>query len=61
MTENGSQDPWGVVCKIIMGKIAIDEAMSSIRNSAGGSLTYRESIRVLSDELLPRENVDDYK
>lgn len=47
--------------KIVMGKISINEAMSSIGNDAGGSLTYRESIRALSDVLLPRENINDYK
>lgn len=57
VSENSSSDPWRVVYKLVMDKISVTEALSSITVDDNQSETYKDSLCLLSSTLLPREDV----
>lgn len=56
--ENGNEDPWGIVYKLISNKITVKEAMVSINRKRGFSGTYIESVKSLT--LLPQDDPGSY-
>lgn len=62
VNNEGNTNPWGIVYKLIMEKITIGKALTSIKTVAGDNetLTYLESVSRLLEELLPDDKVDEY-
>lgn len=55
VTENGNNDPWGIVYKLVFNKISVKHALSSIKFKNLVSKTYMDSLKLLVTALLPQD------